>query len=57
MLWIFVQQLNNDLAHVVTYYKVLEKVRNLINIRVRRCFVQLVVSYELRNFLSGSSSY
>ena len=56
MLRVFMQKLYYDLAHVVTYYKVFEKIRDLVHIRIRRRIMQFVVINKLGNFLSRSSA-
>lgn len=57
MLWLFVEQFDDDLAHVVTDYKVLKEIRNFIHIRIRRRLMQILVANKLGDFLSWGPSY
>ena len=53
---VLVKQLDDDLAHVVGKYKVLEKVRNFVHVGVRSRFVKSLVFDVLRYSLRRSST-
>ena len=56
VLWVFMKELDYDLTHIITYNKVLKKIRNLVHIRIRRRLMQILIRNVLRYFESWSTT-